>query len=383
MEIDVRTCRVCGNPTLKELAGFRQLNRVTSDCLPFRSGGRLLTCESCGAAQSPADEQWLREIREIYSSYYAYHQSEGIEQCVPDDPSGRLTPRSEVFVNRLLMLDDVPSSGKLLDVGCGTGGTLRAFAKRGGWQLFGLELDDRNLRFLEAIENFEKLYIGDPDELPTEFALITLVHTLEHFPDPVSALKSLRSKLASGGRLFIEVPNAAANPFDYLIADHMVHFTAATLTLLLERAGFRVNCLSTDWVAKELSATAKPDVTPSATSGFAPSQPVAVSAQVDWLCCFAETARATMVEARDFGLFGSSIAATWLGSTLGDGVTFFVDEDSNRVGRVHMGRPILSPAEVPAGAIVLLPMIPEIATRIAGRLSSARFELRMPPPLPL
>jgi hypothetical protein len=34
-------CSICGNGLLVELAAFRQLRRVTSDCRPWPAGGRL------------------------------------------------------------------------------------------------------------------------------------------------------------------------------------------------------------------------------------------------------------------------------------------------------------------------------------------------------
>ena len=34
-------CSICGDGLLVELAAFRQLRRVTSDCRPWPAGGRL------------------------------------------------------------------------------------------------------------------------------------------------------------------------------------------------------------------------------------------------------------------------------------------------------------------------------------------------------
>jgi hypothetical protein len=53
--------------------------------------------------------------------------------------------------------------------------------------------------------------------------------------------------------VLLEVPNAAVNLFDYAVADHLTHFTPETLAYLIERAGFQIRRLATDWVAKEIS----------------------------------------------------------------------------------------------------------------------------------
>jgi len=382
MPIDKQTCKICGGPSLVEIPEFRSLPRVTSDCIAFRSGGRLLVCRTCSAAQSPSDEQWFDEIGEIYRDYYAYHQAGGVEQHVVDPDTGGLRRRSEVLLDRLLGLPDVPSSGKVLDVGCGTGATLRSFSERGGWRLYGLEMDAKDLHFLSALEGFEALYMGNPADLPGQFDLITMVHALEHFPEPVQTLHDLSDKVALGGRIFVEVPNAEANPFDYVVADHMMHFTPETLSALAARAGLTVDCLATTWVTKELSLAAQPGGVQAREHKLDASVPTVdrIRAQVDWLRRLISASREASATPAPFGLFGTSIAATWLAGALGDAVSFFVEEDPNRVGRPYLGRPVVSPADVKTGSVVFLALIPQIADQVARRLRGTIPDLRLPPP---
>ncbi len=367
---------------LEEITEFQSFPRVTSDCVPFRAGGRLLICRHCNAAQSPADDQWLEEIREIYSGYRAYHQSGGVEQPVLDTATGSLQRRSEVLLARLAALPSVPSSGKVVDVGCGTGATLNSFSKRGGWRLYGLEIGAENLTSLREMDGFEELYTCAPADLPGRFDLVTMVHALEHFPEPLATLRDLRDKIAPGGRLFVEAPNAEANPFDYVIADHMMHFTPSSLSRLAANAGFAIDCLSTTWVAKELSMVAQPSENSAVTNDELSESKAAdrvCRGQIDWLHRFVNAASAALTESGSFGLFGTSIAATWLCSILGDGVLFFVEEDFSRVGRLHMGRPVISPIQVRLGSVVFMALTPQIAAQIAGRLANAGIDLRLPP----
>jgi 2-polyprenyl-3-methyl-5-hydroxy-6-metoxy-1,4-benzoquinol methylase len=381
MPINAVACRLCNGSTLEEISEFRTLPRITSDCLVFRAGGRLLICHHCGAAQSPADEQWFDEIHEIYRNYNAYHQSGGIEQRVLDPATGMLRLRSEVVLDHLLAVPGIPRSGRVVDIGCGRGGTLEAFSKRGGWRLYGLELDDKNLQFLTAIDGFDTLYTGTPADLPGQFDLVTMVHALEHFPEPIEVLRALSNKLAPDGRLFVEVPNAEANPFDYLIADHMMHFTPASLAALADRAGFAIDCLATTWVTKELSLTARPTTNPARVPEHQPTSEVAnrPHAQIRWLGCLVEASREASKKSSNFGLFGTSIAATWLCGALGDAVSFFVEEDPTRVGRLYMERPVLSPVQVRPGSVVFMALIPQIADQVARRFWGTTINLCLPP----
>ena len=78
------------------------------------------------------------------------------------------------------------------------------------------------------------------------------------------------------------------------------------------------------------------------------------------------------------GIFGTSIAGTWLAESVQDKVTFFVDEDPNRIGRHHLHKPIVSPDELASGAKVLVPLPPEIAIKVANRLSHLNCEFLVP-----
>jgi Methyltransferase domain len=242
-------------------------------------------------------------------------------------------------------------------------------------------MNDRNLPLLSSLPAFDTLYTCEPRDLPRCFNVITMVHALEHFPSPIATLRDLRTKIAPGGRLFVEVPNAEANPYEYLIADHAVHFTPATLGLLVGHAGWRIEQLSTSWVAKELSLTAYPAGTePAETSLPAAASDAAsrIRGQIDWLRRNVDAAWKASTESSRFGLFGSSIASTWMCGVLGEKVSFFVEEDQHRVGRSHMGRPILSPDGVPSDGVVYIGLLPQIADRIAARLGNT-LKLRLPP----
>ena len=213
-----------------------------------------------------------------------YHQSAANDQAVFDPASGRPMGRCEVLAQRLLE-SGLPADGSLLDVGAGSGAMLAAFAAASPrWRLFGLDLDDRKEAALKAIPRFERLFTTPPEEVSQRFDLVTLIHSLEHFPDPVAMLRSLRGLIARGGRLFVQVNNAERTPFDLVVADHLCHFTPHSLPYLVARSGLGIDGVRTDWVNKELSLLAGD--APQAASP-ASEDPAAATAgvrrDVDWL----------------------------------------------------------------------------------------------------
>jgi SAM-dependent methyltransferase len=370
-------CTACGAASLHDFPGFQKLPRVTSDSKPFRAGGKLCACNRCGLVQKFADERWLAEIGEIYRDYEIYHQSAANDQAVFDPVSGRPRGRCEVLAQRLLESGALPLSGALLDVGAGSGAMLAAFSSATtDWKLYGLDLDARKENSLRAIPRFERLFTVPTEKVSRQFDLITLVHSLEHFPDPLSMLRALRGRIASGGKLFVQVNNIDKAPFDLVVADHLCHFSPRSLGGLVALAGLAIESSRVDWIYKEISLVASAHARSPAAAREDPEQVIPrIQGEIAWLESMLEHAR-RLANGGGIGIFGTSVAATWLAAGLGSAVEFFVDEDPAREGRMHLGRPILKPADVAPGAVVYLAFVSEVASAIQRRLSAlpVRFE---------
>jgi SAM-dependent methyltransferase len=249
-----------------------------------------------------------------------------------------------------------------------------------GWVLAGTEINEKYKEVVEQIPHVERLYISEPDAIPGTFDLITLVHVLEHVANPSALLKRLSAKLAPHGHILIEVPTFIRSPFDLLVADHCTHFTPEALAALLQRVGYGIDAIPTEWVPKELSLLGH----------YNPGQAVAPAEQesgyrlvkrsIGWLEAVVSAARSCS-EGSLFGLFGTSLAGTWLCSEIDECVSFFVDEDPGRVGRSHLGRPIYHPRDVPDGSRVFVAMPPAQAKIVGERLAQTykNFRLCLPP----
>jgi 2-polyprenyl-3-methyl-5-hydroxy-6-metoxy-1,4-benzoquinol methylase len=349
------------------------------------AGGELVVCARCGGVQKTTDSEWQRQAADIYANYSIYYQSSGAEQPVVDAASGELVERSARILGRFKAGWSWPSGGRLLDIGSGNGAMLRAFARADPtWRLAGSDLGDRFAEEIGAIPGVSDFYAGPVDDIPGQYDLVTMMHVLEHVPSPVAFLRSLRSRLAGEGFLLVQVPNAERNPFDLLVADHCSHFSPTALHQVLRSAGYGVATLATDWVPKELTALARlesPDESqppPFEESGCRFDE---VASDVRWLHAVVADAREVAGQGH-FGLFGTSIAATWLFGELGPTVRFFVDEDPLRAGGLHMGLPVYHPSDAPANSHVLLALAPELACLVARKLagSGSTFQVHLPPP---
>lgn len=380
--MSVPSCHLCGQDALHEIDAYRRFKRITSDFRLWPAGGRLAVCGECGAVQKMATADWRRECQAIYASYVVYPQGNGSEQAVFAS-SGAGEARSRSILRRLLQDVGLGEVGRHLDFGCGDGSLLRnAASLMPGWSRAGAELNDSQRPEIEAIAGVHEFFAGDPSAIPTDFDLVSTIHVLEHFERPAASVAMLTGKLTGAGILMIQTPDVRHNPFDLLIADHATHFTPAVLRACLAEAGASVDRLADNWVPRELSVVARRGTTEQPVEREAWQETLALSeGHLDWLdrlCAAVHRA----AESGPIGLFGTSIAATWLFGQAEHAVAFFVDEDPLRAGSIYLGRPVLHPWQVPSGARVFIAHTPAFAEGVSQRLcDSGRFDVLHPPPL--
>jgi SAM-dependent methyltransferase len=309
---------------------------------------------------------WRSDVDQLYAGYAIYAQSGGADQAVFEPSTGQAGGRSRQLLRALQQRIELGSAGCLLDVGCGNGAFLQAVHDElAGWRLTGTELDDRHAASLARLGS-QIVPTATPWLVPGQFDLVSLIHVAEHIPAPVQWLTALRTKLRPDGRLLVQVPTFAENPFDLVVADHCSHFTAGSARAVLCRAGFAVEMVATDWIPKEVSLLAH--IGPVADERVPADGAFARAVEgVAWLQRLLAMAKSLAAVDR-LGVFGTSIAGTWLGSQLGDRLAFFVDEDPQRIGRCHLDRPVLAPVQVPADTHVILALPDALARSVARRL---------------
>ena len=165
---------------------------------------------------------------------------------------GRLAQRLSQALS--LLNKALPDRGRLLDIGCATGDFILA-AEKTGWTTVGLEVSARQVR--AGVERGANVALcQDFLSYPTEatFDAVTFNHVLEHVPSPSAYLRRARQVLKPGGLVLISVPTYDSlsrrlfGPYwTHLdLPRHLFHFSAHTLRLLVERAGFRVLDLTFD-----------------------------------------------------------------------------------------------------------------------------------------
>jgi 2-polyprenyl-3-methyl-5-hydroxy-6-metoxy-1,4-benzoquinol methylase len=159
-----------------------------------------------------------------------------------------------------------PGPGSLLDVGCGEGFVLDWFAKA-GWSVRGIDhsfagLEAMNPHMLARVEIGDMFALLDRHvALGHRYDLVWLSNVLEHVPDPVALLASLRRLVdEKKGVLVVTVPNDGtayqerllsdgdiAERFWIAMPDHLAYFTYESLVSVAQATGWKAHDILADF----------------------------------------------------------------------------------------------------------------------------------------
>lgn len=140
---------------------------------------------------------------------------------------------------------EAPAPMQILDVGCGTGGTMKALEDAG--EVYGCDASPTALRFCKE-RGFRRLFCTIAEKLAlgdNSFDVVVNCDVLEHIEDDRGALGQMYRVLRPGGLLILTVP---AHPYLWSEHDealaHLRRYTRREFTDKLQEAGYRIEKLS-------------------------------------------------------------------------------------------------------------------------------------------
>lgn len=203
----------------REFRGFQVVNQLCKNCGLVYQSPRMTEAELLSFYQS--------EYRQVYQG--------------SQDPSNKdLTvqkARAEALVE-ILREFGVDNIDRFADIGSSSGLLLEEIKEAFNSQVIGVEpgeayrnyAENRGLKVYESLERVKQA--GEP-----AFDLVSMIHVVEHLPNPVNYLKQLReSFLTSNGKILIEVPNLYAH--DCFEVAHLISFSRHTLFQMMQKAGY-------------------------------------------------------------------------------------------------------------------------------------------------
>jgi SAM-dependent methyltransferase len=208
----------------------------------------VVECQGCGLLYinpRPSQEEMGRFYPETYSWKETLEAESFLTKCLR---------KLEKAYRYHLLQDEVSKvvkftqrgSGRVLDVGCGTGDRLDVFRNK-GFETYGVETSDS----ANYAKDHLKLNVTKGDLFSAHFPdgffdIVTLYNVLEHTHGPKKVCEEAHRILKDGGFLVIQVPNK--NSFQYKIFKKrwaafdvprdLYYFGIETLGSLVRKAGF-------------------------------------------------------------------------------------------------------------------------------------------------
>jgi len=192
--------------------GREHQNVVTPHVYSGRDNQAFFQCMSCDVIYlfPPLN---LEEQSEFYAKEFENFMENRSNGVIWKTPETHVTENAYQFTRRLKYLNDyLPKpGGRILEVGCSSGFMLIPLQKK-GFECIGIEPSGAFSEFLTSndILSFKsKEEFATSDEAKDHFDLIMHFFVLEHISTPEEFIAEQLILLKPGGKLIIEIPNAA------------------------------------------------------------------------------------------------------------------------------------------------------------------------------
>jgi 2-polyprenyl-3-methyl-5-hydroxy-6-metoxy-1,4-benzoquinol methylase len=369
----VKACYVCAAALGEPIYTSNGHGSMTTMLKVYDAPTVVSFCDHCGHLQTNA----IVEPAEYYAHQYSILANTTDEDLLYKVVDGRRVFQVEHRVATLLAKVSIPLGGNVLDFGCAKGSVLkRLHSVRPDLIPHYFEVTDRYVSFWRQVAQSSQWAVGEvPGQWNEQFDMVCSFYVLEHVADPVAAVAGMGRLLKPGGYFYAIVPNVLANTADFVVADHLQHFSENSWQETLRRAGLvivevddRAHESALVVVARKTSEPA-PHIEPRQTVGDLRRRFESMAAFWSELGNRIRHFERSKGAQRASCIYGAGFYGNFIASCLHrpSGVTCFVDQNPHLVGRTVLGKPIVSPAELDQEVEVLYAGLnPEIARSVLG-----------------
>lgn len=379
-----RFCAACGGSAKTRIY---QQRFVMPTRHGFHAGYDVVACDRCGFtfADDTPDQAFLDAYyREMAKKTAMLERHAGDAHVEPDF----IVRQHEHSLRNIL--PHVRPGDRVLDIGAYTGHLL-ALIRRAMPTAHVLGLDPSDFAAKIAREQHAvEVRVGSLfDELDLgEFDVITVTHVLEHIVELRPFLTRLLGLLADGGRLYVEVPDAAnfffsddphdglsgehRDPFLQFSVEHVNYFTATSLANLMRSNGFEQIAIDTQVSIVSLVASTWTRRAFVRDAIALPSLQGYVDASRARLGAVLTTIAGLRTAGAEIAVWGAGAHTQRLlaaGDLAGVPIRFFVDSDAGYHGATLLGRQIYAPS--------ILAEHPDLAILISSQMYEDEIEAQI------
>ncbi len=342
-------CNVCANLLTTIIYDPQNKISLTSLCQLQAGSIRICACETCGHLQTNE----MADLESYYSKSYTILLNSEEEDQIYKVIDGKPLYRTQHQVDTLLQ--KVVNKGlRILDYGCAKSSTMKQLSRHDlDTQIYLFDVSDMYVEYWKSFLPASQwaTYQIPADWLKT-FDLVTSFFALEHIADLELCLNQVKSCLKPKGTFYFIVPNTFTNPSDFIVADHVNHFTVASLQYLLQKNGFIE--ISVDDQAHFGAFVVKAQLEPNSNATVLPTE---VSQALQDAQQMADYWSSLSVKIRTFetahsdrpaAIYGSGVYGSFILSNLQNtnNIRCFIDRSPFQQGQQVFEKPVIAPNAV-------------------------------------
>jgi hypothetical protein len=363
-------CNICnaalGAPLFE--AGSDQALTSLCELRPGRT--RVWECAQCTHLCGEA----LPDTGAYYETDYRILLDHDDEDQIYETRGADIVYRTDHQVATLLHKVELTAGARLLDYGCAKASTpRRLLASRSDIEV---HLFDVSAMYREHWLRFtspERCAIHQtPPNWQHRFDIITSFFALEHIPAPQATVEHVASLLRDDGVFYGIVPDTFGNVADFVVIDHVNHFTARSLHVLLTNAGFVDVRIDADAHRGALVFTARKNGVPSRAPDAAAIRQRSRDLAAYWAGLDARIRASESASGQEpAAIYGSGFYGAYIASVLHapERVLCFLDSSPYQQGKTLFDRPVLAPPRLPEQVRVLyIGLNPKIARKVVSEM---------------
>lgn len=233
------SCNICEKPFDLPLYTSPSNLSINSIGKQFQGTTRVFFCDHCGHLQTME----LEDPKKFYSEDYNFLIAEEEEDQLYTVIDGKTVYRQDHQLATLIGKLAIPNHSRILDYGCGKG----AFAKklvsiRPDLEPFLFDVSEVYIPFWEKFMKPGNWATFHPrPDWECSFDVVFSLFSLEHITNPKHVVANIARLLKPGGLFYIIVPNPyGVYIADFLVIDHVNHFSESSIRYLLHSSGFQI-----------------------------------------------------------------------------------------------------------------------------------------------
>ncbi|MBD2315391.1 class I SAM-dependent methyltransferase [Phormidium tenue] len=369
-------CALTGKPLLNPIYQSQGNLSVTSLSQTYEGKTVVYFNEEIGHLQTKE----IENIDVYYDKQYQFFNQSDEDDILYKVVDGKKIFRQEHQVNTLLSKINFEDGMQVLDYGCAKGTVMKRLCLLNPsveTYLFDVSQMYVNLweKFLPS-DNYASY--KTKKEWNKKFDVVTSFFAFEHTPDPIKELRNINNLLKDGGYFYCIVPNIFENTGDFIVADHVHHYSDVSLKYLFAKVGFetieidisshfgayiaigkKVSQESLDLKINSIDLANVVNAAKKTANYWNTLQ--------DKICQFEESVSGQKAAIYGAGVYGSFIA-TCLKNL--DNVQYFIDQNPLLHGTTTFDRPIISNNDLPEYIqVVYVGLNPKIAKQVVEGFS--------------